>query len=220
MGRFRRLAATRGFTILELFGVCALVAITATLVFSAMSVAKAKAKEAPCISNLRQLGAAMEMYRADSDGAYPLMLKNLVAASPQILPALRCPADDGPGANKQDTDRVGSKVSVYYWGPYPDGYRDAITAADTNHGIAYCVLHGRKLPNSGEADARLDTTGRVLRLLADSSVHIANVGFHCGKTPEGVTIEFRSEWSLLTDAPCTNGLLCDAAPDPCKDSRE
>src|SRR5687768_16234438 len=65
-------APMRGFTLVELLVVIAIVAILASLLLPVLSTAKESARSATCISNLRQLGLAGQMYFHDYNGrAFP-----------------------------------------------------------------------------------------------------------------------------------------------------
>ncbi len=60
-----------GFTLIELLVVIAIIAILAAVLFPVLARAKEMAKKSGCIANLRQLGAALDMYLADSDDHMP-----------------------------------------------------------------------------------------------------------------------------------------------------
>ena len=61
----------RAFTMVELLVVIAIIAILAALLLPALSLGKQKAWQAKCGSNLRQLGAAIEMYTGDHRQSLP-----------------------------------------------------------------------------------------------------------------------------------------------------
>jgi len=60
-----------GFTLIELLVVIAIIAILAAILFPVFAQARAKARQATCTSNLKQLGLGMLMYIQDYDERYP-----------------------------------------------------------------------------------------------------------------------------------------------------
>jgi prepilin-type N-terminal cleavage/methylation domain-containing protein/prepilin-type processing-associated H-X9-DG protein len=66
--RSRRI--TRAFTLIELLVVIAIIAILAAILFPVFAQAREKARQASCLSNLRQLGTAGMMYQQDYDGMF------------------------------------------------------------------------------------------------------------------------------------------------------
>ena len=77
----------KGFTLIELLVVIAIIAILAAILFPVFARAREKARAASCMSNLKQLGLALEMYSADYDDLYPWACDPADQYLPQIWSA-------------------------------------------------------------------------------------------------------------------------------------
>ncbi|MCW3100564.1 MAG: prepilin-type N-terminal cleavage/methylation domain [Chthonomonadaceae bacterium] len=61
----------RGFTLIELLVVIAIIAILAAILFPVFAQARERARAISCVSNLKQIGTATNMYVQDYDETYP-----------------------------------------------------------------------------------------------------------------------------------------------------
>ncbi|NSW56527.1 MAG: DUF1559 domain-containing protein [Armatimonadetes bacterium] len=65
----------RGFTLIELLVVIAIIAILAAILFPVFARAREKARQASCLSNMKQWGLAMMMYAQDYDEMLPITME-------------------------------------------------------------------------------------------------------------------------------------------------
>jgi len=114
----------KGFTLIELLVVIAIIAILAAILFPVFARARAQARKTRCISNLRQIGLAMNMYCTDTEGVLPYVTAKFTAdpSKPVITDVLasytrnreifRCPSDQ---------EYYKAEGSSYAWVPLFDG---------------------------------------------------------------------------------------------------
>jgi prepilin-type N-terminal cleavage/methylation domain-containing protein/prepilin-type processing-associated H-X9-DG protein len=102
-----------GFTLIELLVVIVIIAILAAILLPVLASARESARSSSCLSNMRQIGVAMELYKKDNDQSLPsaYYYKNgatsgggYVHYSGLLLPYLQengkvfvCPSDEAGG---------------------------------------------------------------------------------------------------------------------------
>ena len=68
---FKKLNKSRGFTLIEMLVVTAIIGVLANLILLQLGVARAKARDAKRIADISQLRTAIELYFDDNGGGYP-----------------------------------------------------------------------------------------------------------------------------------------------------
>ncbi|MCX5654751.1 MAG: type II secretion system protein [Planctomycetota bacterium] len=107
------LARRRGFTLVELLIVIAIIAVLAALFVPAAALALGLAHTVVCQNNLRNIAVGYRQYLVDSGGLWPPMLVN---DPPQTLLA-RIKDDAGLAARTSNVVRAGPHWSIVLW-PY------------------------------------------------------------------------------------------------------
>lgn len=77
-------SARAAFTLVELLVVIGIIALLAAILFPVFATVRGKARQTVCLSNLKQIGTAIQMYASDYDGLMPFAKDASDAYVPQI----------------------------------------------------------------------------------------------------------------------------------------
>lgn len=189
-----------GFTLIELLTVITILAILATLLLTTLGSVKRKAREAVCISNLHQIGLAMNLYLEDF-GKRPPDLETLVVAKYLTPKVLLCPADktgsrtasvaqpDFMNGTPPQLGNASPMPHVSYQHPlaWPDEEWNRLMQASTRAGIVACTFHDVR-PRQ-DATFALASDGLILRGLLDGTVVRRQVFPEQAETESGTPTE-------------------------------
>jgi type II secretion system protein G len=108
---------SKGFTLIELLVVVAIIGVLATIVLSSLSNARAQARDARRISEMKNLETALEMYYLDNN-RYPAMTATTIGGSnPDIvsLESAMAPYIPIDLQGKYYTDESGQNTSLFFY---------------------------------------------------------------------------------------------------------
>lgn len=113
----------RAFTLIEMLVVLAIIAVLVALVLGVVQLGRRYAYRSTCMSNLRQLVAALKMYDENWGGPPPFEVghDSWDKVQPEIKPVLLCPADFSKGElvagtlERKPKKLVRSSYSPFYW---------------------------------------------------------------------------------------------------------
>ena len=97
----------RGFTLIELMIVIAIISILASILVPNFLKARAQGVASACKANLKHIGTALEMYSTDNSGTYPAALSSLTPTYLRSIP--NCPA----ASTAYGYSKAGNNYTVY-----------------------------------------------------------------------------------------------------------
>lgn len=129
----------RGFTLIELLVVISVIAILAAILFPVFSAARDKARGAACLSNMRQIGMAANLYLDDWDGRLYFHHAGLeeIPWAGRLLPYARnqqiytCPSDPATAVVERATGEVlrpSYLINAYFTHNFPPGSSEEVEA--------------------------------------------------------------------------------------------
>ena len=173
----------RAFTLIELLVVIAIISLLAALLFPVFGAARASARRTVCISNLRQLGLALQMYRQDNAELPPHLstINDSYVKDPRMFV---CPSDALRGLYAGNDRLEGDKylatgvsydyvprwdpaLELGWWNPWPAyglGKWDDLTP------VADCQWHWATTFNSSWSKNQTGARGWQLVLTMGASV--------------------------------------------------
>lgn len=127
-----RVSSRKGFTLIELMIVIAIIAILAAILVPNFIRARAQGQVTSCKSNLKNIGTACEMYATDNAGRYPkdltVLTKDANTQQPYLKQIPKCPSE---GTSTPYT-------STYTSATNPDVYTVYCGGSKGNHTAAGC----------------------------------------------------------------------------------
>ncbi len=125
-----RFSSRKGFTLIELMIVIAIIAILAAILVPNFIRARAQGQVTSCKSNLKNIGTACEMYATDNGGRYPMNLdilkQNGTADQPYLKAIPKCPSEGTSTPYTKSYERSSN----------PDVY--TVYCSGSNHKAAGC----------------------------------------------------------------------------------
>jgi prepilin-type N-terminal cleavage/methylation domain-containing protein len=154
------------FTLIELLVVIAIIAILAAILFPVLAAAKAKAKKAACLNNLRQIGVGIHLYAGENADKLPSIVitngmpwsyqwrffkeltKSYDGISGESSPndkLFACPSDTFYYVNMLDTPLIHSSMFETNWSDYSSYWFSRLNLVQGPTGDYYSGVAGVRL---------------------------------------------------------------------------
>ncbi|CAN5669600.1 hypothetical protein BH11ARM2_BH11ARM2_00730 [soil metagenome] len=115
----------RGFTLVEILVVVAIIAVLAGILFPVMIAVRRRAEHTTCAENLHQLGLAVTMYANDHDGWVPPATTNAFVCF-SAPPSPQSEIDASPGVLRQAMESYVKSETVWFCPANPQARQNAM----------------------------------------------------------------------------------------------
>ena len=196
--RSREFRSQRGFTLIELLVVIAIIAVLAAILFPIFAKAREKAWQSTCLSNQRQIAAALAIYLQDNDETF-MPGPNTTPADNTVwstkLPSLpadvfHCPSTSDPGS--ASTPNYGLNFALYAQtlGNLPNPANIPMIAD-------YSALNARASYQIVDWDNDIDTRHATGVILACLDGHVIREGMPGSTSIASMTVPIVSNLGVL-----------------------
>lgn len=121
---------SRGFTLIELLVVIAIIGVLAAVVLASLNDARAKARDAQRLSDLKQIRIALELHYLDR-GGYPSELSDANLVTPGYIGSIPVPPEQS-GQTSYIYAAVGDGCSSFHLGAELENLRHGAHASDAD----------------------------------------------------------------------------------------
>jgi prepilin-type N-terminal cleavage/methylation domain-containing protein/prepilin-type processing-associated H-X9-DG protein len=153
-----------GFTLIELLVVIAIIAILAAILFPVFARAREKARQTSCLSNLKQIALAEQMYEQDYDERTASYSSHPAQAATYSYREMLEPYLN----NNQVAQCPSHDVSTATGWSYGPNITAVTSNGSTGHNYFYCFRKIATIPYPAEAGMFMDTNGSYWRYNAGS----------------------------------------------------
>jgi prepilin-type N-terminal cleavage/methylation domain-containing protein len=193
----------RGFTLLELLTVLAVIGLLATIVLASLNDSRARGRDATRVKELKELQKAIELYRADNTGFPP---RNTARSGSTVATEVCADGTRGAGGASGSWCLLLADIAPYYKGGLKDPRGDSQTTYrfyyDADSGDNYQTYGLMALLESSSNDKIVNNDGGVYCMQGGVCNSSTVRGFEIGPQPAICQAQGETNWWSNGNAVC------------------